>query len=94
MNNDVISISSNYDEMAKAMGLSSVPTSTDVEKKSANQLARLRLNHTPIMGVEEVNGKSVNIEKIPSGSYKLDVPDDATYYQSDIEIRPFMQRYV
>jgi len=92
--NEIVSINNNFDEMAKAMGLSTVTASTDVEKKSANQLARLRLNHTPIMGSTEINGKSVNVEQVPSGSYKLDVPDDATYYQSDIEIRPFMQRFM
>ena len=65
MNNDIVTttISDNFDEMAKAMGLAGSP-STDVEKKSVNQLARLRLNHSPIMGSEEVNGKSVNIEKV------------------------------
>ncbi len=95
MNNDIVTttISDNFDEMAKAMGLAGSP-STEVEKKSVNQLARLRLNHSPIMGSEEVNGKSVNIEKVASGTFKLDVPDDATYYQGDIEIRAFMQRYM
>ena len=95
MNNDLVTttISDNYEEMAKAMGIAG-SSSTDVEKKSANQLARLRLNHAPIMGTEDVNGKSVNVEKVPSGTYKLDVPDDATYYQGDIEIKAFMQRYM
>jgi hypothetical protein len=92
--NEIVSINNNYDEMAKAMGLTNVSSSSDVEKKSANQLARLRLNHTAIMGATEINGKSVNVERVASGSYKLDVPDDATYYQSDIEIRPFMQRFM
>ena len=94
MNNDLITVNSSYEEMAKAMGLSGSAPSTEVEKKSVNALARLRLNHAPIMGSEEVKGKMVNVEKIASGTYKLDVPNDATYYQPDIEIRPFMQRYM
>ena len=36
----------------------------------------------------------MNVETIPSGAYKVEVPDDGQYYQSDIEIRPFMQRYM
>jgi len=93
MNNEVISINGNYNEMAKAMGIADM-SGTDVEKKSVSSLARLRLNHQPIMGTEEIKGKMVNVEQIPSGSYKLDVPDDGVYYQSDITIRPFMQRYM
>ena len=46
------------------------------------------------MCTTEINGKTVNVETIPSGSYKLEVPDDGQYYQPDIEIRPFMQRYM
>jgi len=93
MNNEIISINGNYNEMAKAMGIADM-SGTDVEKKSVSSLARLRLNHQPIMGTEEIKGKMVNVEQIPSGSYKLDVPDDGVYYQSDITIRPFMQRYM
>ena len=97
MNNDITTttttINNNFEEMAKAMGMAGSP-STEVDKKSKNFLARLKLSHTPITGLEELIGKMVNVEKIPSGSYKLEVPEDATYYQSDITIRPFMQRYM
>ena len=91
--NEVVTINGNFEDMAKAMGMTGA-SGTDVTKKSVSSLARLRINHTPIMGTTEINGKSVNIEQIPSGSYKIEIPDSGTYYQSDLEIRPFMQRYM
>ena len=91
--NEIVTINGNFDDMAKAMGMAE-PVGTEISKKSASSLARLKLSHTPIMGTTEINGKTVNVETIPSGSYKLEVPDDGQYYQPDIEIRPFMQRYM
>ena len=91
--NEVVTINGNFDDMAKAMGMSE-PVGTEISKKSASSLARLKLSHTPIMGTTEINGKTVNVETIPSGSFKLEVPDDGQYFQTDIEIRPFMQRYM
>ena len=91
--NEIVTINGNFDDMAKAMGMAE-PVGTEISKKSASSLARLKLSHTPIMGTTEINGKTVNVETIPSGAYKVEVPDDGQYYQSDIEIRPFMQRYM
>ena len=45
----------NFAAMAKAMGIAHEKTSS-----SSSSLARLRINHAPIMGTAEVNGKSVN----------------------------------
>ena len=91
--NEIVTINGNFDDMAKAMGMAE-PVGTEITKKSASSLARLKLSHTPIMGTTEINGKTVNVETIPSGSFKLEVPDDGQYFQTDIEIRPFMQRYM
>ena len=46
-----------YAAMAKAMGIAHEKTTS-----SSSSLARLRINHTPIMGTAEVNGKNVNVE--------------------------------
>ncbi len=74
-----------YAAMAKLMGTAHEKTTT-----SSSSLARLRINHAPIMGPAEVNGKTVNVEVVEGGSYKLDIPDGPTYYASSVKIRPFM----
>jgi len=78
----------NYAEMAKAMGISGeAPTSN----KSKSTLARLRINHAPVMGTAEVNKKKVNVEVVEGGTYKLELPDtEQTYFSSEISIRPYM----
>ena len=48
----------------------------------------------PVMGAAEVNGKSVNVEVIEGGTYKLEVPDGPTYYASSVKVRPYVQRYM
>ena len=42
--NEVITINGNYDDMAKAMGIAE-PVGTEVQKKSASSLARLKLSY-------------------------------------------------
>lgn len=80
----------NYAAMAKAMGIANETTS----KPKTSTLARLRLNHSPIMGTADVNGKTVNMEVISGGTYKLDIPDVGTFYAPTIELRPYLQRYM
>ena len=80
----------NYAVMAKAMGMAS---ESDTKKKSST-LARLRINHSPLMGQSEINGKSVNVEVVEGGTYKLEVQDGETFYSTTASVRPFMQRYM
>ena len=80
----------NYAVMAKAMGMA---TDTGTKQK-ASTLARLRINHSPIMGQEEVKGKNVNVEVVEGGTYKLDIPDGETFYSTTAKVRPFVQRYM
>ena len=80
----------NYAVMAKAMGMVS---ESDTKKKSST-LARLRINPSPLMGQSEINGKSVNVEVVEGGTYKLEVPDGETFYSTTASVRPFMQRYM
>jgi len=82
----------NYAEMAKAMGISEEATTSS---KSKSTLARLKINHSPIMGTAEVNKKKVNVEVVEGGTYKLELPDtDQAYFSPEISIRPYMQRFM
>ena len=64
------------------------------EKKQVSTLARLRINHTPIMGEEEVKGKMTKVEVVEGGTYKLEIPDGDTYFATSAKIRPYMQRFM
>ena len=82
----------NYAEMAKAMGLAGESTGSDRPKST---LARLKINHSPVMGTAEVNKKRVNVEVVEGGTYKLELPDtEEAFYSSEIRIRPYMQRFM
>ena len=81
----------NYAAMAKAMGIASEAANS---KQKSSSLARLRINHSPVMGQTEVKGKMVNMEVVSGGTYKLEIPDGETYYASSIKVRPFMQRFM
>lgn len=90
--NDIATLdTNNYAAMAKAMGVST--STNDGESKSSN-LARLRIHHSALMGTEEIKGKRVNVEVVPAGTYKLEIPNGPTYYATEVKIRPFVQRYM
>jgi len=89
---DLVSIdTNNYAAMAKAMGIAGDDAS---DKKKTNTLPRLRINHAALMGETDMNGKSVKLEVVNGGTYRLDKPDVATYYGASATIRPFMQRFM
>ena len=91
MENNIVTIdTNNYSIMAKAMGMEVDTNSSD----KSGSLARLKIEHKPIMGTAEVKGKSTNVEVVPGGSYKLDVPDKGTFYSETVTIRPFIQRFM
>ena len=79
----------NFADMAKLMGVS-----TEVQATKASTLARLRINHSPIMGEAEVKGKKTKVEVVEGGTYKLEIPDGPTYYAASAVVRPFVQRYM
>lgn len=89
--NDIATLdTNNYAAMAKAMGMSVDSGS----KEKSSTLARLRINHNPIMGEADVNGKKVKMEVVGAGTYKLEIPDGPTYYADSAVIRPFIQRFM
>ena len=84
----------NYATMAKAMGIAIGNSST---VKKANNLNRLRIWHSPVMGKAEVNGKTKNVEVVDGGTYRLEVLEHDTstyYYAKTATVRPYMQRYM
>ena len=90
--NDIVTLdNNNFAAMAKAMGIASEGGSS--EKKS-NNLARLRIHHTPLMGQTEINGKVKNMEVVEGGMYKLEIPDGPTYYAPKANLRPYLQRFM
>ena len=92
MNNEITTIdTNNYAVMAKAMGMAGETASSDDKPKT---LPRFRINHTPIMGTAEVNGKKVNVEVVEGGTYKLEIPDEQIIYATSAKIRPFIQRFM
>ncbi len=72
----------NFAAMAKAMGIAGEVDS----KEKSSTLARLRINHSPIIGSDKV--------LVKGGTYKLEIPDGPTYYGGSIKIRPYMQRFI
>jgi hypothetical protein len=88
--NQVTINTGNFNAMAEAMGMN-----VDTQQKSqASTLARLRINHSPIMGEETINGKKVKVEVVSGGTYKLEIPDGPTYYATSATIRPYLQRFM
>lgn len=73
----------NYAAMAKAMGIAAEGGTT---KEKSSTLARLRINHSPILGDDRI--------LVKGGTYKLDIPDGPTYYATSVKIRPYLQRFM
>jgi len=61
---------------------------------SKNQLPRLRMWHTPLMGVVEVNGKKKKMEVVDAGQYRLEQADGVMAYAPEANIRLFMQSFM
>jgi hypothetical protein len=81
----------NFADMAQKMGMGVDMT----QKKQTAQLARLKIQHSPIMGEVEVKGKKTQAAIVNSGSYKIDdLSNESVFYSDDITIRPYVQRFM
>jgi hypothetical protein len=81
MTNSLVTIDINsFESMAEVMGISRT------ESKRSSTLARLRLQHSAILGDDKV--------LVKAGQYKLEVPDGPTYYAQSVNIRPYLQRFM
>jgi len=93
MTNQITTLDSgNFAEMAKAMGMMQ-----DMEidgKSKASTLPRLRIWNQAVMGQVEIKGKMKNMEVVPAGMYRLQMPDDTYVYAERAHLRIFVQRFM
>jgi hypothetical protein len=76
--------------MAAAMGMGA-----DMKKsKASSVLARLKIDHSGVMGEEEIKGKIKKVEVVDAGSYVLQRQDQPNVYSKDVQIRLFNQRFM
>jgi|TARA_R110002096_G_scaffold11025_2_gene41229 hypothetical protein len=61
---------------------------------SKNKLPRLRMWHTPLMGVVEVDGKKKKMEVVEAGQYRLEQEDGTFAYAPEANIRFVMQSFM
>jgi hypothetical protein len=85
--------SANFAAMAAAMGMNA-----DVKKDSKKSvLPRLKIDHSGVMGEEEIKGKIKKVQVIDAGTYCLSTPtgdgDKKVYCQAPL-IRLFNQRFM
>ena len=93
MTNQVATLNTgNFAEMAKAMGMSQ-DMGADNKAKSST-LPRLRIWNQPVMGQVEVKGKMKNMEVVPAGMYRLQLPDESYIYAESVNVRVFVQRFM
>jgi len=83
--------SGNFAEMAQAMGMGA-----DMSKgpSKSSTLPRLRIWNQTVMGQVEVKGKMKNMEVVPAGMYRLQMPDDTYIYAESASLRVFVQRFM
>jgi hypothetical protein len=81
--------SNNFSELAQLVGMA-----TSAGEKRTSSLMRLALQHKPLSAKQEVKGKSVNVEVVEAGSFRIEemVADGKKMYSTDVKLRPFMQR--
>lgn len=81
----------NFAEMAKAMGMGADMAKTPAKSST---LPRLRIWNQPVMGQVDVKGKMKNMEVVPAGMFRLQLPDDKFIYAESADIRVFVQRFM
>jgi len=89
-----LSDNSNFQQLAAAMGMSA---DVKKEKAKANTLARLKIDHSGLMGEEEIKGKMKKVQVVDAGQFCLSVPHGDTetkYYCAEPVIRLFNQRFM
>lgn len=72
--------------MAELMGVSSASAG-----QATPSITRIGMQHQPIMGEVEFNGKMIKTEVVPVGAFTLTQGDD-TVYSTGISVRIFAQR--
>lgn len=92
MTNQVATLNTtNFADMAKAMGMSADMRDT---KQKSSTLPRLRIWNQAVMGEVEVKGKMKNMEVVPAGMFRIQLPDEKYIYAEQADIRVFVQRFM
>ena len=81
----------NYATMSKIMGVSG---DNDDSESKTSMLARVKIIHSPIMGMKKIDGEDTETVVVKAGSYCIQMPDDIFIYGTKMKVRPFMQRYM
>jgi len=93
MNNEIVQINTNnYDAMAKVMGIGT-EKNTSSEDSKKNNLPRLKLHHSAIMGTKNIDGKDTKVELLSGGSYRIE-KDKEFFYGSSATARLYLQRFM
>ena len=71
----------NYAAMSKLMG---VDNSTDDSESKTSMLARVKIIHSPIMGMKKIDGEDTETVVVKAGSYCIQMPDDIFVYGSKL----------
>ena len=58
---------------------------------SKNKLPRLRMWHTPLMGVVDIDGKKKKMEVVEAGQYRLEMPDGSFAYAPEANLALFVK---
>ena len=91
MSTDISTLNtSNFAELSQAMGMEA-DTKT---KKQTSTLARLKIDHSGVMGETEIKGKKKKVEVVDAGSFCLKLPDDTKLYDANPKIQLFQQKFM
>lgn len=91
MSTDISTLNtSNFAQLAQAMGMEA-DTKT---KKQTSTLARLKIDHSGVMGETEIKGKKKKVEVVEAGSFCLTLPDDTKLYDANPKIQLFQQKFM
>jgi len=83
--------SSSFNQLAEAMGMNADAKT----KKQGSTLARLKIDHSGVIGETTIKGKVKRVEVVDAGSYVLTLPDSETkIYQRNPKIRLFSQKFM
>ena len=84
--------SSSFNQLAEAMGMNADAKT----KKQGSTLARLKIDHSGVIGETTIKGKVKRVEVVDAGSYSLTLPNQEapSVYQQNPRIRLFCQKFM
>ena len=88
MSNNQIALATEGKSLAEMMGLA------ENSSGKRSMLPRFSQIHSPVKGEIEVNGKTIKVDAIPAGAYKLTQSDDKIVYATNPKVRIFAQRLI